>query len=569
MKSMGAQLVTFMRPGTRRRNIMTLVRFFVTLGLLIAVYSVLFHYLMLREGQLHSWVTGVYWTLTVMSTLGFGDITFHTDLGRLFSMVVLLTGTVFLLILLPFVIIEFVYAPWLRAQSASRAPRALPTKTRDHVLLACHETVARALMHRLDIYGVPHTMIVPTVDEALALHDDGVPAMVGAVDDPETWRQARAEHAALVVATASDPVNTNVAFTVREQTKDATIVATAGDPASVDILELAGSNHVLRLGAAMGSLLARRVTAGSAAASHVLTGCGDLRIAEAGVVGTILSQKTPRAAGLLDIAGLEVLGVWNTGVFRPLDPDHPIGPHGIVLLAGEACALRAFDEAFVANLPEPGPVLILGGGRVGRAAAYALAERGLTSRIVEREPSRVRPDLDTIVGNAAEREILDEAGIATASTVLVTPHDDDINVYLTLYARRLRPTVQILSRAARRRNVSTLYRAGADVVLSYTSMGASALFNRLGCAEITQVAEGLALVQMFAPPALRTSALDLAAVHRDTGVHIAAVVPQEGPMRLRPDRVRLRDDDRLLLVADTEAERRFVGRYGSPPRMMP
>jgi transaldolase / glucose-6-phosphate isomerase len=37
-----------------------------------------------REGREHSWITGVYWTLTVMSTLGFGDITFETDLGRLF-----------------------------------------------------------------------------------------------------------------------------------------------------------------------------------------------------------------------------------------------------------------------------------------------------------------------------------------------------------------------------------------------------------------------------------------------------------------------------------------------------
>ena len=43
-----------------------------------------------REGQAHSWLTGLYWTLTVMSTLGFGDITFHSDLGRAFSIVVLM-----------------------------------------------------------------------------------------------------------------------------------------------------------------------------------------------------------------------------------------------------------------------------------------------------------------------------------------------------------------------------------------------------------------------------------------------------------------------------------------------
>jgi hypothetical protein len=58
--------------------------------------------LMLYEGRQYSWVTGFYWTLTTMSTLGFGDITFHSDAGRLFSVVVLLSGIVFLLVMLPF-----------------------------------------------------------------------------------------------------------------------------------------------------------------------------------------------------------------------------------------------------------------------------------------------------------------------------------------------------------------------------------------------------------------------------------------------------------------------------------
>lgn len=39
------------------------------------------------EGRYHSWITGIYWTLTVMTTLGFGDITFTNDIGRLFSII--------------------------------------------------------------------------------------------------------------------------------------------------------------------------------------------------------------------------------------------------------------------------------------------------------------------------------------------------------------------------------------------------------------------------------------------------------------------------------------------------
>jgi hypothetical protein len=75
------------------------------------------------EERNFSWLTGFYWTLTVMSTLGFGDITFTSDLGRFFSIVVLLSGVVFLLTLLPFTVIQLFYAPWIEAQAKQRAPK--------------------------------------------------------------------------------------------------------------------------------------------------------------------------------------------------------------------------------------------------------------------------------------------------------------------------------------------------------------------------------------------------------------------------------------------------------------
>jgi len=111
LKALPAEIITMIRSRRGRRNLRVLVRFFLVLVVMITVYSVVFHMLMLREGQEYTWITGFYWTLTVMSTLGFGDITFHTDIGRIFSIVVLLSGTTFLLVLLPFTFIEFFYQP--------------------------------------------------------------------------------------------------------------------------------------------------------------------------------------------------------------------------------------------------------------------------------------------------------------------------------------------------------------------------------------------------------------------------------------------------------------------------
>ena len=116
---------------------------------------------MALEGQQHSWLTGFYWTMVSMSTLGFGDITFTSDLGRMFPVLVLTTGTIYLLILLPFTFIQFFYAPWLEARDAARAPRELPVGTSGHVVLMGYGPIEVALVDRLRQFGTEYCVIVP------------------------------------------------------------------------------------------------------------------------------------------------------------------------------------------------------------------------------------------------------------------------------------------------------------------------------------------------------------------------------------------------------------------------
>ena len=136
MHFFSAQFVHFLRSRPSARNFRILLRFLLALTIMVTLYSVIFHYIMAWEGNDFSWVTGFYWTLTVMSTLGFGDITFHSDVGRIFSIFVLLSGVFFLLILLPFTFIQFFYAPWIAAQSVARAPRELPKETKGYIAQA-------------------------------------------------------------------------------------------------------------------------------------------------------------------------------------------------------------------------------------------------------------------------------------------------------------------------------------------------------------------------------------------------------------------------------------------------
>src|SRR5690606_10451079 len=109
--------------------------------------------------------------------------------------------TVFMLILLPFTFIQFFYAPWLESRNAARAPRSLPPGTRGHVLLTQYGSIDAALIRRLAQFQTPYAVIVQDQAEALALHDEGIAVMIGDLDDPETYRAARANQAELVATT--------------------------------------------------------------------------------------------------------------------------------------------------------------------------------------------------------------------------------------------------------------------------------------------------------------------------------------------------------------------------------
>jgi Trk K+ transport system NAD-binding subunit len=495
-----------------------------------------------------------------MSTLGFGDITFHTDLGRSFSMVVLLTGMIFLLVILPFTIIEFFYAPYIKAQAEARAPRELPPTVREHTILTNFDPVSGALIQKLNQYQEPYVLLTHDLQEALQRHDLGYNVVVGEPDLPGTYERLRVRDAALVVATGDDKINTNVAFTVRELSPTVPIITLASSNSAEEILKLAGSSRVLRLHEMMGHSLARRMTGGDARA-HVIGRFDELLIAEAIAVGTPLVGKTLRESRLREIAGVNVVGVWERGQFETPRSYTRLGDRTVLVLAGSREQLRRYDELFCIYHVTGEPVIIIGGGRVGQATASALDRRKIAYRIVERRAAKSPNDERILIGDAAEVTTLEKAGIERTPAVIVTPRSDDTNIYLTLLIRRLRSDVQIISRATLERNVSTLHRAGADFVMSYASMGANAIFNALRKADVLMLAEGLSVFRLRVPPSLARKTLGEARIREETDCSIIAITHGSKLQVNPPPDTALEPEADLVLIGTVENEERFVERY--------
>ena len=426
--------------------------------------------------------------------------------------------------------------------------------------------VTHTLIQKLIQYHYPYVLLVSDTTEALRLSDQNIKTVVGDLDDPGTYEKVRADRAALIATTANDMVNTNVVFTVRGLTRRVQITATATDSASLDIMKLAGCNNVLRLGEMMGQFLSRR-TIGNDAMAHVIGHFDELLIAEAMVMGTPLVGKTLDECNFREMTNTSVVGVWDRGEYKGAGPETKISESTVLVLAGSKEMIQNYNGVFCIYHIEESHVVIIGGGRVGRATARALAKRGLNYKIVEELPSRIRNDKYYVLGSAARLEVLEEAKISKASTVIITTGQDDTNIYLTIYCRKLCPETQIISRANSERNVGTLHRAGADFVASYASMGANIIFNLLKHSDILMVAEGLNVFRIELPPSLENKSLVESEIRGRTGCSVISIQREvDGHdvhlVHFESSEV-LQKGDELVLIGDIESEEAFIKTFVS------
>lgn len=117
-----------------------------------------------------------------------------------------------------------------------------------------------------------------------------------------------------------------------------------------------------------------------------------------------------------------------------------------------------------------GHYIICAYGRVGRAAAKELAGRGAAVVVIESQPA-IEPELidagvPYLLGDPTQETLLQQVGITRAAGLLCAVDSDAVNVYITLTARALNPSLFIISRASSPESVEPLHRAGSDRVIS-------------------------------------------------------------------------------------------------------
>ena len=278
MKFLTSQISYFLNERAARQNIRALLKYVAFTTTVIAVYFVVFHLIMLHaEGRYHSWVTGIYWTLTDHSRIRRHHlyerhrplIQHHRTNFRHRAAANLAAVHVHPAFLC------YVARGANPAHGATRAAGKYQGP-RDHLHL-------RHDRPRTDREIAPSGH--PVLRHRTGLCGSGAHArrrplgITGEIDSPATYQKLRVAQARLVFANSSDTVNTNIILTVREAALKVPVVGMVENEDSIDILQLSGCDHVLALHQKLAARLAGRVNAGHAQ-SHVIGNIRDLRVAD-------------------------------------------------------------------------------------------------------------------------------------------------------------------------------------------------------------------------------------------------------------------------------------------------
>jgi voltage-gated potassium channel len=214
------------------------------------------------------------------------------------------------------------------------------------------------------------------------------------------------------------------------------------------------------------------------------TGYGDIApvSTEARLVNAFII--TPARIGFLVLligTTLEVLASQGREMFRVARWRKHMGEH--VVIVGYGTKGRSAVETLVNNGQDREAIVVVDKGATALADAHA-------------------DGLAVVTGDATRREVLQRAGVSTASHVIITTDRDDSNVLATLTVRQLNPDAWIVSAVREQENVPLMKQSGADSVITSSDavgrlLGLSSLSPTLGSVmeDLLTYGEGLEVAE--------------------------------------------------------------------------
>lgn len=211
--------------------------------------------------------------------------------------------------------------------------------------------------------------------------------------------------------------------------------------------------------------------------------------------------------------------------------------------------------------------IVCGYGRIGRTVVEGLMKRKVPFVIIdsdaELEEEFRRLGLLYIIGDATDENVLIEAGIERAGTIISLLKTDADNLYVTLSAKGLNPNIFVISRALDGKAEVKMLKAGADKVISPYKLAGLRILQAalkptvLEFLELVTTREYLPLaleeIKVTASSPLAGLTLGEADVRKRYGAIVIAIKRKDEKMVFNPGpETRIEIGDTLLIIGKEE-----------------
>ena len=143
-------------------------------------------------------------------------------------------------------------------------------------------------------------------------------------------------------------------------------------------------------------------------------------------------------------------------------------------------------------------IIICGFGRNGKQAATKLMAYKKSFVVVERDKEIIENFQSELVsfvhGNANEDEVLLQAGIDRASTLISALPSDADNLFIVLTARQINKTMNIISRASQEASYNKLKLAGANNVILPDKIGGDHMASLVVVPDLIEFIDNLSII---------------------------------------------------------------------------
>jgi voltage-gated potassium channel len=217
--------------------------------------------------------------------------------------------------------------------------------------------------------------------------------------------------------------------------------------------------------------------------------------------------------------------------------------------------------------------IVCGYGRMGETAAERLREEGVPFVVIENHEAIIAPliesrDTTFLMGDATQEDVLIQAGIKHARGLAALLPTDADNLYLTMTAKLINPSVFVLAKALEDEAEKKILQIGANKVVSPYKLGGLKIAQGLLRPALVDFMDliirrkelSLLMEEYVVPKGARIVGRSLAQsqIRQQANVIVVAVKKPGQDITFNPSpETEIQVGDTLLVLGDEDSERTF------------